>query len=367
MKKVLILGAVTVQADAIELLNEMGYETYVCAAYYGPGAETASHFSQIDFLDFDKVAHYIQENKIDAVYSVGSDLAMPVACELSRRLALPTFVGAETAYTCNHKNLMRIALTEKCKSNVPFQLFKHNDKLRIGFPAILKPSDSQGQRGIVYLKNQKDLDDNINAVLQYSKNGVAIAEKYIDGPEISVNGYLLNGEIKILVASDRITWPQYTGLIHKHIVPSVLLDEQTNKVMTDIVRDACKRIGITNGPVYLQIKLKSGIPYIIEITPRLDGCHMWNVLNRYMGVNLLKLTFRHLLEGDTSELLSQNSRLCPKELVFFCQEPHTRMVRSAFTVPDDSEMVCFYYKDGEIVKPVNGKYEKVGYYIRSLT
>ena len=90
MKKVLILGVAAVQMDAIAQLNRMGCETWAAAmAMDGPGARIARHFDQINILDEPKLQAHILRHQIDAVYSTGSDLAMPVACRLSEKLGVP--------------------------------------------------------------------------------------------------------------------------------------------------------------------------------------------------------------------------------------------------------------------------------------
>ena len=154
------------------------------------------------------------------VYSTGSDLAMPVACRLSERLGLPHFVSSYAANVCNHKNLMRERLTLECEGNIPFQVLDSIDKIAIQYPAILKPSDAQGQRGIFLIRSQSEFESHFQDVVKYSREGKVIVEKYIEGPEVSVNGYMVNGVMRFLIVSDRDTWAEYTGLIHKHIVPS---------------------------------------------------------------------------------------------------------------------------------------------------
>ena len=114
------------------------------------------------------------------------------------------------------------------------------------------------------------------------------------------------------------------------------------------------------------MKVMNGHPYIIEMTPRLDGCHMWNLLARSTGVNLMKLVFEHLLYDDISELKCLNSDIKPMELVFFCQKPKTIMDQSAFLIPKDAEDSFFYYATGDNIRPVNGRFDKVGYFIHSL-
>lgn len=365
--KVLILGVASVQLDAILELKKMGCETFACAmAKDGPGADAADHFDIINILDEDKLAEHICKNAIDVVYSTGSDLAMPVACRLSERLGLPHFVSSNSAYICNHKNVMREALTTECKGNIPYQVLEEKSAVTIGFPAILKPSDAQGQRGIFKINSQSEFEAHFDEAKKFSREGKVIVERYIDGSEVSVNGYMVNGVMRFLVASDRETWPEYTGLIHKHIVPGVAFSQEAKLQLKEIAEDACNRIGIMNGPVYFQMKVMNDHPYIIEMTPRLDGCHMWNLLNRSCSVNLMRLTFLHLLQDDVSELNNWNGECTPMELVFWCQEPHTVMNRDELELPFDVEDHFYYYETGDTIRPVNGRYDKIGYYIRKL-
>lgn len=365
MKKVLVLGASSIQYDAIKYLKDAGYETYVCARdVSGSGIDLADHFAQINFLDVPAVAKYIKENNIDIVYSIGSDLAMPVACQLSEELNMPHFVPAESAYICNHKNLMRTTLTNECKGNIPFQVMEKHEPITIDFPCILKPSDTQGQRGIFLVKNQEEVDEHLDEAIALSRDKKAIVEHYIDGPEFSVNTYMVGGKLRYMVISDRITWPQYTGLIHKHVIPSRILTDHVVKEIEEIMEDSANRLKLFDGPVYYQIKVENNHAYLVEVTPRLDGCRMWNVLERATGVNLLKLSFEHLINNDISELDKWTGKIDGYELVFFCQEPNTEFDGSIYKAPDDSEFSAFFFKQGEKVSVVNGRYEKVGYYIR---
>lgn len=365
--KVLALGVASVQMDAILQLKQMGCETFAIAvAKDGPGADAADHFDTINILDEEAVVQYILDNQIDAVYSTGSDLAMPVACRVSERLRLPHFVTSKAAYICNHKNAMRETLTADCEGNIPYQVMETVSPITLAFPVILKPSDAQGQRGIFLIHSQEELEAHFEEAKRFSREGKVIVERYIDGPEVSVNGYMVNGVLRFFVASDRDTWPEYTGLIHRHLVPGKAFSQETERKMGRIVEGACNRMGILNGPVYFQMKIMDDQPYIIEMTPRLDGCHMWNLLARATGVNLMQLTFRHLLENDVSELEKLSEQIRPMELVFWCQEPKTYMDRSQLELPDDAVDYFYYYETGDFIRPVNGRYDKIGYYIRYL-
>src|SRR5690625_4915665 len=196
-KKVLILGVASVQMDAIIALKEMGYATYACAMEKdGPGADVADHFKKINILDTEEIINFINENKISLVYSVGSDLAMPVASYISEQLNLPHFVSQETAKICNNKNLMRTTLRNEFNGNVRFQVVKDSqEEVKLEYPFIVKPSDSQGQRGIKLVNNYEEYLAGYKEAKKHSRSGLVILEQYISGPELSVNAYIVNEEV----------------------------------------------------------------------------------------------------------------------------------------------------------------------------
>ncbi|GAA0708681.1 ATP-grasp domain-containing protein [Paraclostridium ghonii] len=368
--KVLILGVASVQMDAILQLKQMGYETYACAMKKdGPGADVADHFDIINILDKESIINHIKENNISLVYSVGSDLAMPVSSYISEKLGIAHFVSEETARICNNKDLMRLTLGENFEGNIAFQVIKNKyDYIKLDYPFILKPADSQGQRGVKLINNYDEYMDNYENAQRYSRSGLVIIEKYISGPEISVNGYMIDGKLEYLIISDRDTWTEYTGLIHKHVVPSRYVNKEIDNRVKIIVEKACKKLNINNGPVYSQMKLENLNPYIIEITPRLDGCHMWSILNYYTGVNLLKLTFEHLFNNDTSELYKEyKNKDKSYVLEFMCQKPNTKANYIDYENKIETSISSFnYYKQGENIRPVNGTFDKIGYFIYEI-
>lgn len=240
MKKVLILGVSAVQYDAIKVLNELGYETYAIAREKdGPGYKIAQHFEQIDFSKIDEVIDYVKENKIDLVYSFGSDIAIPISCKISERLKLPSFVNLETALNCNKKDRMRETLGGDFEGNVPFQVMENIKEASIPFPIIVKPTDSQGQRGLHLVKDQEELEKIFERVKKHSRQKKVIVEKYIGGTELSCNCYMINGKMSFIFISDRVTWPNYIGLINKHIVPSERVSKESYKKIRDILEKAC--------------------------------------------------------------------------------------------------------------------------------
>ena len=366
MKKIMILGAGNAQIDAIEYCKEKGYEVYGCSyTNTDKGIPYLDHFIQLDIKDADGIAEYVKENNIDAVYSVGSDLAMPTVMKVCEMLNMPHFISYETAKFCQTKNELISFLGQDFEGNIPFIIAeKIEDAFEYkSFPAMMKPVDSQGQRGCYRVNGREDIEKHFEDSLSFSKSGRVIIEKYIDGPEVSVNAYVQNGEVKFMLVSDRKVFEDLPGgIIKEHILPSVSTTDEGKKNVYDLVKRTLAKLSILNGPVYFQIKMDGDFPVIIEVTPRLDGCHMWNLINNYCGFNLLEASFEHLL-GNVQIEASAEPKHDNLKLAFYCEKPGTVFDSEKHQPKENALYSCKYYETGDTVKSLNGYMEKCGYQI----
>ena len=375
MKKILILGAGNAQIDLINYCKKSGMEVFCCS--YSPndqGALLADHFACIDILDSNRIEKYFIGNKIDVVYSVGSDIAVPVFSLIASHTCTPSLVSPETARICCDKTNMRRALKDKVfnpsfivGSDLDTVLQKAQENAL--FPAEIKPADSQGQRGVAKVRDKRELREGFQKAILYSRKGEVILEQFIRGDEVSVNAYLFKGEILFSFLSDRETWPGYPGgIIHRHHFPSVYEGSEVHKTIRCLIQEVVYSLGLTDGPVYFQIMIQDGKPYLIEVTPRLDGCHLWRLIREASGIDLLDMTMNHLLYGEPlqkkkyriSDEGSSHGRIY--HLEFFCQPPG-EIADSADFMKKEAIYRYMYYQDGEIIKPVNGYMEKCGYRI----
>lgn len=365
MKKILILGAGNAQIDAIVLCKSMGYEVYGCSYTTADhGIPYLDHFIQLDIKDKDGISAYVRQEGIDAVYSVGSDLAMPTVMAVSEKLGLPHFISSATSAICQSKYKMRQALGQDFEGNIPFSVCSNLEQAlnHTAFPAMMKPVDSQGQRGCYRVDSSADILAHFQQSLDFSVEGKVILEQFVDGPEISVNGYLENGVLKFAIVSDRIVFEDLPGgIIKEHLLPSVVTTPEVQARTIEVVRGAMDRLGILNGPVYVQLKLDGDRPVILEVTPRLDGCHMWNLIDHYCHVNLLQAAFSHLMEGVVPPM-EPKPEAGNWKLAFTCQKPGVPFCRSDYDV-SKARYLFWYYQDGEVVRSLNGYMEKGGYQI----
>lgn len=367
-KRILILGAGNAQIDAIEYCKNIGYEVVGCSyTTVERGITHLDFFEQVDIKNIDGVVSLAEKYNVAAIYSVGSDLAMPTAMKASERLGLPHFISTETAEICHSKNKMRETLGSDFEGNAKYIVCENlQEALKYdAFPGMMKPVDSQGQRGCFKVEKPEDIRKNFEKSISFSFEKKVIIEEYIEGPEISINAYMQNGEMRFAIVTDRYAFEEYPGgIIKEHRVPSSFANNMTKDKSVDLAKRIANKIGIKDGPCYYQIKLRNcEDPIIIEVTPRLDGCHMWNLIKHYCGVDLLDATFRHLLAGD--QVIKERFSFPTEEyqLIFLNKEPNSRFYKSEFDV-EESEYICYYYEEGDRVMKINGYIEKCGYLIR---
>ena len=363
-KKILILGAGNAQIDLINYCNSIGLETYGCSyTNTDKGIPLLKPFEQINIIDAESIENYLIKNDIDYIYSVGSDIAMPTVSKVAEETDKFCFVSSQTADICCNKHLMRKSLRENTY-NLPFTVCSSLEQALKAdfFPYMLKPVDSQGQRGVYLIDNKEELKSLFEKSLSYSKSGKVILEKYISGDEVSVNAYVKDSKVIFSIISDRESFKNLPGgIIKAHHLPSVYENTPTAEKINELVVQTVKSLEIKNGPVYFQIIVSEKNPSLIEVTPRLDGCHMWNLINRYCGVNLLEMTMKQFL-GEEICIGDFKKSKYPMHLEFFCEPPQAVFDENKYD-KYFSDYTVMYYRTGDKVRKLNGYMEKCGYRI----
>src|SRR5262249_30857587 len=144
------------------------------------------------------------------VLAVCTDRAVVPAADVAARLGLPG-VDPEVARTMTNKGPMRRCLGRAGLRQPRYQVLRrggqHDDGLSVGFPAVLKPVDSGGQRGLFKVESPDQLRLHLDDALAFSRSGEAILEEFVDGPELNALIAVRGGEPTTLTLSDRLRPP----------------------------------------------------------------------------------------------------------------------------------------------------------------
>jgi biotin carboxylase len=367
VKTALLLGLNPVVLDAVRFLKQGGWRVLACGNRpAASGLPYVDRFEMIDYKDVDALERLARGEHVNLVYSLGSDLAMLSTAVVAERLQLPHFVSSVTAQMLQDKTSLRAYLNERGISPVQYRKVESEDDLAgwAAFPAMMKPAASQGQRGISRVDSMPEARTALAEAQKYSPSGTALIEEFLDGAEVSANLFLADGDMAHCFISDRIVACGFDcGVPAKHIYPSECCRGSELRETEALARRCYEAFGISNGPIYLQIKLTPLGPRILEITPRLDGCHLWRLIRAATGVDLLACSLDRL--SGVPHLPQTKSIDSNSELVFFLSPPGTVFRKGEYILPPDAAYAEYYLQEGEVVPPANGRLEKVGYYISS--
>lgn len=275
MKKIVIIGANKFQNPLILKAKEMGFETHVFAWKDGAvGEETADFFYPISIVEREKILKECKKIQPDAVTSIGSDLAMLTVNEVAGKLKLPCN-SMECTKISTNKYAMRKAFRE---AGVPVPEFERVDGetkveeiMHLKLPAIVKPTDRSGSRGITKLTNWGDFPEALNFAVNNSFEKKAIVEEYLTGEEYSCECISYKGTHYFLALTKKYTTGEPHFIETAHAEPSGLSKEQTEKVKAAVFQ-ALSALKVENGASHTEFRIdERDTIKIIEVGARMGG------------------------------------------------------------------------------------------------
>ena len=205
-ESVLILGASSAQLPLVKYVQSSGYNAIVVSIPGNyPCFKIADKCIYCDVTDTKKILTHIKEDNIVAVLTDQTDICVPTVAEISKELNL-SGNDIDTAKCYSNKYLMRKTCDELSLPNVSYLRTNDIEKIKNEwtiFPAIIKPEDSQGSRGIKLINNIDEIELYFDSTIRYSRTGYVIIEEYFEGDEVVVEGFVVDGEYVNFGVADR--------------------------------------------------------------------------------------------------------------------------------------------------------------------
>jgi biotin carboxylase len=375
-KTVLFVGAGRHQRRAIARARELGLRTV--AVDRNPdalGLPEADVFEVVDFTDVPGVIDVARRHDVRGVLTVSADRAVPVVAEVAEALGVPG-IGAETARLMTHKVAMRRLLADAGVPQPRFAAVRTLDEARraartVGFPSVLKPADSGGQRGVFRLESADDLERHLHAALAESPTEEAIVEGFQDGLEL--NGLVIarDGNVELLTLSDRLRPPGIGfGVGWIHVYPSTLFSD-TLREAERVAVHAVHAMGLKNGIAFPQVIAADGEAWLVEVAARIPGGQMADLARHAVGVDLVEIALKQALGEPVSDELARPRFQQPLAIRFLTAEPGplpTGKVRSwsglerVLAFPGVVQADVFL-TEGEEIRPVRLDGDRRGYVI----
>ncbi|MBI4180177.1 alpha-hydroxy-acid oxidizing protein [bacterium] len=277
----LIIGAGVMQVPAIKIARAMGLRTVVTDYNpHAPGMTLADIPVVMSTRDVQGTIRIARETHakypIRGCLTVGTDASVTVAA-VCEALGLPG-IRTDAAERATDKIKMRSAFLS---AGVPSPKFCGVWTLSeaemaladIGLPAVIKPADNMGARGVKKISKEWELETAFREAKAASTSGGVILEEFMPGDELSIDVLIFDGRPVFSVVADRIIrHPPYFVEIG-HILPSAKPPDQQDAAVALTVQ-GCRALGITQGAAKSDIKLTPAGPKIGELAARLSGGFM---------------------------------------------------------------------------------------------
>jgi biotin carboxylase len=299
--RLLVLGAGPAQLGLLEAARARGlWVAVVDRDPAAPGFHLADRRCILSTEDEPAIERLVGALGIDGIISPGTDWPVGVAARIAERAALPHPISPQTAVLATNKLRQRERLAE---AGVPqprsWVMGNGDEPPAVDGPVVVKAPDRQGQKGLTLVVDPAALVPAIETARAAARSGLALIEELVDGPEVTVVGFSIDGVFTALTVTDRITaeLPAF-GVALAHVWPSGAADGQVG-VQTRVVAEAAvAALGIANGPTYTQLRISPDGPQVIEVAARLGGGHDAELVEAVLGVDLNALALDAALGNE---------------------------------------------------------------------
>jgi biotin carboxylase len=300
MKKLLVLGGTRMQIPVMKHARSLGHKVISCDYLPdNPGHSYSDEYHNVSTTDQNAVLELSRRLAIDGILAFASDPAAPTAAFVADQLGLPG-AGQAAVESLSDKGQFRQLLhrldlpaPDFCVGNDLNQLQTECSRLKL--PAIVKPVDSSGSKGVGRLDKHSDLPPLFHAAAPFSRTGNVIVEEYIDGPQLHGDGFVLDGSLKFCLLGDH----HFNGIVNSStFYPSSLSRDPLDEIERQ-VRCVLSAVNFRGGGINIEARVREsdGQVFLIEIGPRNGGHFTHHAIELACGFDLVQAAVDHALDA----------------------------------------------------------------------
>lgn len=301
-KKIMLLGGLRYLLPVIDAAHELGLHVITCDYLPNNIAHKYSdEYHNVSIIDKEAVLKLAQDLQIDGIMSFAVDPGVVTAAYVQEKMRLPSFGPYESVCILQDKARFRQFL-RKHGFNCPWSYgFDSVDAAmdaadRFSWPAIVKPTDAAGSKGVTRVDCSSDLAGALASAMQNSLSGSVIVEEFIEkqGETTGSDSFVVDGIFKFFSFDnqyfDAKSPNPYTPSAHSW--PSSMPLEKQEELCSELQR-LISLLGMKNGVFNIEARLGvDGKVYIMEVSPRGGGNRLSEVLKMATGVDLIKNSVR---------------------------------------------------------------------------
>lgn len=253
----------------------------------------------------------------DAVFTA-SEPVVVFCAQLAKKLGLRG-IEPRSAVLARDKALMRAAFRDAGLNTPALTLEVNADGTlppHMRFPVVAKPISGFASQGVVRANDEAELRAALAMIGEVNRDFLdkmtdakvgcvsgVLVEEYIEGKEYAVDCFVQDGQVYVMCTCEK---PDLVGPYFEersYISPARLSGETMQRMLEETAAGTLA-LGITNGVSHAELRVRDGVPYLIEIGARIGGTGLGQFFTQITsGVPFVKLAIDNLLGGaDVSGL-----------------------------------------------------------------
>jgi biotin carboxylase len=308
---VVLLPSTTYRAaDFVRAAEGLGIDLIV-ASEQQPPFDMGDRYLQIDCSDPDRAAAAIirlgDDAPIDGVVAA-DDAGVLVAALSGKKLGLrANDPGAAAA--ARNKAMQRAMMAAAEVPQPRFSVIEPEDDAGraaadVGYPLVVKPLDRSAGQGVIRVDGPEDLSPSLRRVHDIvGASAPILIEEYMPGEEVALEGIVRNGELTTLTIFDKPDAAEGPFFPETLLITPSRLSEAVQAECRRVASAALRSIGITHGPVHVEMKVHGDTVRVIEVAARsIGGLCSKSLSFGLLGTTLEALILRNAIGLDKPEL-----------------------------------------------------------------
>ena len=245
---------------------------------------------------------------IAAVVGVDDNSAL-IAAGLAETLGLP-HNSVESVAAARNKRRMRELLRQHGVPAPQYTVFSVDEDAgeaagKVRYPCVVKPLILSASCGVIRANNREEfaaafqrvglLLERLGLRSRDEAGGSILAEDFVPGQEVALEGLLRHGELRVLALFDKpdpLNGPFFEETIY--VTPS-RRSSTTQAEIAARAAEAAKALGLQEGPIHGEFRVNDRGVWVIEMAARSIGGRCSRTLRFATDMSLEELILRHAL------------------------------------------------------------------------
>ncbi|PFY98366.1 ATP-grasp domain-containing protein [Bacillus wiedmannii] len=266
--------------------------------------------------------------KIDLVVNF-HEFRQEEAAIISKELGLDYFNCLDTINIINDKQKMRQFLSDSGMDSTPSKVVKNKDEINqfienVKGPVVIKPLSGTGSKGVSIINNISEIDEAVEWFSKSTTDHQYYIEKFLEGPEFSVEAFSINGEHYIIGITEKFKESKHCVEVG-HCFPAQLSNVDKN-LIEEYVVSILTKLNVKNGPTHTEIILTNSGPVIVETHLRNGGDNIKELVKIITGLDMTRMWIEAALNNENKILIDNMKHHNKFACIFYQQNKENGIV-----------------------------------------